>query len=248
MDNKKPAMDILGVPVTPFSMAEAVAWLMARVEQELPTQVVTANAEIIMMAQQMPAYRALLQKTDLILADGAGTVWAGRTLGNQVPERVAGFDLFLELLKDGAHRGTKFFLFGAAPGIAEAAAAKAREIAPGVRIVGTRNGYFKEEESASIVETINATGADILFAALGAPKQEYWLRDYGSRLQPALRIGLGGSFDVLAGKVERAPQWMQRASLEWLYRLLKQPSRIGRMMALPKFVIAVNKASHASRK
>lgn len=104
MDNKKPAMDILGVPVTPFSMAEAVAWLMARVEQELPTQVVTANAEIIMMAQQMPAYRALLQKTDLILADGAGTVWAGRTLGNQVPERVAGFDLFLELLKDGAHR------------------------------------------------------------------------------------------------------------------------------------------------
>ena len=137
MDNKKPAMDILGVPVTPFSMAEAVAWLMARVEQELPTQVVTANAEIIMMAQQMPAYRALLQKTDLILADGAGTVWAGRTLGNQVPERVAGFDLFLELLKDGAHRGTKFFLFGAAPGIAEAAAAKARECrawAPGTDI------------------------------------------------------------------------------------------------------------------
>lgn len=131
MDNKKPAVDILGVPVTPFSMAEAVAWLMERVDRDLPTQVVTANAEIIMMAQQMPAYKALLDKTDLILADGAGTVWAGRTLGNQVPERVAGFDLFLELLKDGARRGTKFFLFGAAPGIAEAAAAKAAEIAPG---------------------------------------------------------------------------------------------------------------------
>ena len=241
-------MDILGVPVTPFSMQEAVAWLMDRVQQNIPTQVVTANAEIIMMGQQDPAYLKLLQQADLVLPDGAGTVWAGRKLGYSVPERVAGYELFLEILKYAGRHGEKIFLFGAAPGIAEAAAAKAREIAPGVRIVGTRNGYFKEEESASIVETINATGADILFAALGAPKQEYWLRDYGSRLQPALRIGLGGSFDVLAGKVERAPRWMQRASLEWLYRLLKQPSRIGRMMALPKFVIAVNKASHASRK
>lgn len=246
--NEKPIMDILGVPVTPFSMQEAVAWLMDRVQQNIPTQVVTANAEIIMMGQQDPAYLKLLQQADLVLPDGAGTVWAGRKLGYSVPERVAGYELFLEILKYAGRHGEKIFLFGAAPGIAEAAAAKAREIAPGVRIVGTRNGYFKEEESASIVETINATGADILFAALGAPKQEYWLRDYGSRLQPALRIGLGGSFDVLAGKVERAPRWMQRASLEWLYRLLKQPSRIGRMMALPKFVIAVNKASHASRK
>ncbi len=246
--NEKPIMDILGVPVTPFSMQEAVAWLMDRVQRNIPTQVVTANAEIIMMGQQDPAYLKLLQQADLVLPDGAGTVWAGRKLGYSVPERVAGYELFLEILKYAGRHGEKIFLFGAAPGIAESAAAKAREIAPGVRIVGTRNGYFKEEESASIVETINATGANILFAALGAPKQEYWLRDYGSRLQPALRIGLGGSFDVLAGKVERAPQWMQRASLEWLYRLLKQPSRIGRMMALPKFVIAVNKASHASRK
>ncbi|WP_278674987.1 WecB/TagA/CpsF family glycosyltransferase, partial [Acidaminococcus fermentans] len=162
MDNKKPAMDILGVPVTPFSMAEAVAWLMDRVEQDRPTQVVTANAEIIMMAQKLPAYKALLEKTDLILADGAGTVWAGRTLGHQVPERVAGFDLFLELLKDGTRRGTKFFLFGAAPGIAEAAAKKAEEIAPGVQIVGTRNGYFTQVDEPEIIRQINGSGAQVL--------------------------------------------------------------------------------------
>lgn len=247
MDNKKPAMDILGVPVTPFSMAEAVAWLMDRVEQDRPTQVVTANAEIIMMAQKLPAYKALLEQTDLVLADGAGTVWAGRTLGHQVPERVAGFDLFLELLKDGARRGTRFFLFGAAPGIAEAAAKKAGEIAPGVQIVGTRNGYFTQADEPEIIQQINGSGVQVLFAALGAPKQEFWLEEHRDALKPALRVGLGGSFDVLAGKMERAPKWMQEASLEWLFRLYKQPSRLGRMMALPQFVMKVLEYKHCHK-
>ena len=212
---------------------------MDRVDRDLPTQVVTANAEIIMMAQKLPAYKALLEKTDLVLADGAGTVWAGRTLGHQVPERVAGFDLFLELLREGAQRGTKFFLFGAAPGIAEAAAQKAAEIAPGVQIVGTRNGYFTQADEPEIIRQINGSGAQVLFAALGAPKQEFWLEEHRDALAPALRVGLGGSFDVLAGKMERAPKWMQEASLEWLFRLYKQPSRLGRMMALPQFVVKV---------
>lgn len=237
--NNKPVMDILGVPVTPFSMAEAVDWLMERVAQNVTTQVVTANAEIIMMAQDLPAYRALLQQTDLILADGAGTVWAGRKLGYQVPERVAGFDLFLHLLEYGATHGTTFFLFGAAPGIAEAAKKKAEELYPGVKIVGTRNGYFNKEDEPAIIQQINDSGADVLFAALGAPKQEFWLQEHRDELKPALRVGLGGSFDVLAGKMERAPKWMQEASLEWLFRLYKQPSRLGRMMALPRFVVKV---------
>ncbi|MGM9517348.1 WecB/TagA/CpsF family glycosyltransferase [Acidaminococcus timonensis] len=244
--NNKPVMDILGVPVTPFSMAEAVDWLMERVAQNVTTQVVTANAEIIMMAQDLPAYRALLQQTDLILADGAGTVWAGRKLGYQVPERVAGFDLFLHLLEYGATHGTTFFLFGAAPGIAEAAKKKAEELYPGVKIVGTRNGYFNKEDEPAIIQQINDSGADVLFAALGAPKQEFWLQEHRDELKPALRVGLGGSFDVLAGKMERAPKWMQEASLEWLFRLYKQPSRLGRMMALPKFVIKVLQYQHKS--
>lgn len=244
--NNKPVMDILGVPVTPFFMAEAVDWLMERVAQNVTTQVVTANAEIIMMAQDLPAYRALLQQTDLILADGAGTVWAGRKLGYQVPERVAGFDLFLHLMQYGATHGTTFFLFGAAPGIAEAAKKKAEELYPGVKIVGTRNGYFSKEDEPAIIQQINDSGADVLFAALGAPKQEFWLQEHRDELKPALRVGLGGSFDVLAGKMERAPKWMQEASLEWLFRLYKQPSRLGRMMALPKFVIKVLQYQHKS--
>ena len=222
----KKAINILGVPVTPFSMEEAVSFLMDRIAKKMPTQVVTANAEIIMMARNDKRYGTLLQQADLVLADGAGTVWAGRTLGYEVPERV---------------EGIKLYFFGAAPGIAEAAKAKAEMLAPGVSIVGTRNGYFSETDIEEIIDEINASGAQILFAALGAPKQEYWLRDHAKQLRPLIRIGLGGSFDVLAGKTTRAPHWMQKASLEWLYRLYKEPSRIGRMMALPRFVLAVQK-------
>lgn len=239
---EKPVMDILGVPVTPFSMEEAVSYVMERVHQGQVTQVVTANAEIIMMCLQSPEYMDLLQKVELVLPDGAGTVWAGRKLGYRVPERVAGYDLFLEILKYASIHGEKIFLFGAAPGIGEAAKAEAEKRYPGVRIVGTRNGYFSKEDEPAILQEINDSGADILFTALGAPKQEYWLRDHRSDLQPVLRMGLGGSFDVLAGHVERAPKWMQDASLEWLFRLYKQPSRIGRMMALPKFVLRVLEA------
>lgn len=237
----KKAINILGVPVTPFSMEEAVSFLMDRIAKKMPTQVVTANAEIIMMARNDKRYGTLLQQADLVLADGAGTVWAGRTLGYEVPERVAGFDLSVELIKKSAEEGIKLYFFGAAPGIAEAAKAKAEMLAPGVSIVGTRNGYFSETDIEEIIDEINASGAQILFAALGAPKQEYWLRDHAKQLRPLIRIGLGGSFDVLAGKTTRAPHWMQKASLEWLYRLYKEPSRIGRMMALPRFVLAVQK-------
>lgn len=238
----KPVIRILGVPVTPFTMGEAVDWLLQRVAARQKTQVVTANAEIIMLAQENAAYRNLLEAVDLVLPDGAGTVWAGRQLGYKVPERVAGYDLFLEILKQAAQSGEKIFLFGAAPGIAEAARTEAEKRYPGVRIVGTRNGYFQAADEENIIKEINASGADILFAALGAPKQEFWLQKYRSALQPPLRIGLGGSFDVLAGKVQRAPVWMQKASLEWAYRLFKQPQRAGRMLALPRFVLQVLKA------
>lgn len=236
---QKPVMNILGVPVTPFTMEEAVSWVMTRTGQKEITQVVTANAEIIMLCQKHPDYKKLLQEVDLVLPDGAGAVWASRKLGYQVPERVAGYDLFLELLQYSAQHGTKLFFFGAAPGIGEAAKAKAEAMYPGVKIVGIRNGYFQEGEEKAIVQQINDSGAQVLFTALGAPKQEFWLHKYRDTLVPPLRIGLGGSFDVLAGKVQRAPQWMQKASLEWLYRLYKQPSRLGRMMAIPRFMLKV---------
>jgi N-acetylglucosaminyldiphosphoundecaprenol N-acetyl-beta-D-mannosaminyltransferase len=176
---------------------------------------------------------------DLVLPDGAGTVWAGRSLGYEVPERVAGYDLFINLLQEAVAQNLRIFFFGAAPGVAEAAKAKCEQIYPGVRIVGVRNGYFKNDETSDIIDEINSSGAEMLFAALGAPKQEVWLARNGAALSPRLLMGIGGSFDVLAGRVSRAPKWVQNASLEWLYRLYKQPSRFRRMLVLPKFVIKV---------
>lgn len=231
---------ILGVPVVPYTMDEAVAKLTQDTLQRKRNFVVTANAEIIMMAQDDKEYKTLLAETaDLILPDGAGTVWAGNYLGYTVPERVAGYDLYLRLLEEAARNKIPVYFFGGKPGIAEEAAAEGKRRWSGLHVAGCRNGYFSAEEEPVIIEDINRSGAAMLFAALGAPKQEKWLAQYRDRLKPSLLMGIGGSFDVLAGKMQRAPKWMQDAKLEWLFRLMKQPSRFGRMLALPKFVFAV---------
>ena len=237
---EKSPIQVLGVPIHPWTMGEAVAYLEESIATGRQSFVVTANAEIIMLCQDNPRYKEIVSHSaDVVLPDGAGAVWAGRHLGYQVPERVAGFDLFNQLLASGSHKGHKAYFFGGAPGVAEAAKAKAEELYPGVQVVGCHNGYFQEEESQGIIDGINASGADLLFVALGAPKQEEWLVKHAQELRPRVLMGIGGSFDVLAGKMERAPKWMQDASLEWAFRFYKQPSRFMRMLALPKFVVKV---------
>ena len=231
---------ILGVPVHALTMQESVEYLEGRLQAGEQTFVVTANAEIIMMCQQDASYNKIISEdAQLVLPDGAGAVWAGRHLGYKVPERVAGFDLYCNLLAAAALKGYKSYFFGGAPGVAEAAKAKAEELYPGVQVVGCHNGYFTEAEVPEIIAALNASGADMLFVALGAPKQVKWLVEHREQLKPRILMGIGGSFDVLAGKMERAPKWMQEASLEWAFRLYKQPSRFMRMMALPKFVLKV---------
>ena len=233
---------ILGVPVVAYTMDEAVVKLTEDTRKNKRNFVVTANAEIIMMAQADPEYKKILSETaELILPDGAGTVWAGNYLGYTIPERVAGYDLYLRLLEEAANSKIPVYFFGGKPGIAEEAAQEGKRRLPGLKVSRCRNGYFSAEEEPGIIEDINRSGAAMLFAALGAPKQEKWLAKYRKRLKPCLLMGIGGSFDVLAGKMQRAPKWMQDAKLEWLFRLLKQPSRFGRMLALPKFVFAVRK-------
>ena len=233
---------ILGIPVVPYTMDEAVTKLTEHVLKKKRSFVVTANAEIIMMAQDDPEYKTILSQTaDLILPDGAGTVWAGNYLGYFIPERVAGYDLYLRLLEQAAKKNIPVYFFGGKPGIAEEAAEEGKRRWPGLKVAGCRNGYFSADEEPEIIEDINRSGAVMLFAALGAPKQEKWLAKYMDQLTPCLLMGIGGSFDALAGKVQRAPKWMQDAKLEWLFRLVKQPSRFGRMLALPKFVFAVRR-------
>lgn len=224
-------------------MDEAVAWLDGQLIAKQQALVITANAEIIMMAQKDDEYHHIVNGADLVLPDGAGTVWGGRHLGYTVPERVAGYDLFHRLLASAAQNGQSVYFFGGKPGVAETAAQKAQELYPGLKIAGCHHGYFKEKDNPYIIDAVNHSGAAILFAALGAPKQEYWLHQHRKQLQPVILMGIGGSFDVISGNVKRAPLWMQKAGLEWLYRLIKEPFRFKRMAStLPLFVIKVLKA------
>ena len=234
-------VNILGVKVDAVTMAQAVERVINLIKEKKSSIVATANAEMLLNATHDAELKNILNAASLVVPDGAGTVWAARHLDKEMPERVAGFDLVQELMKIAPARGIKFFLFGAAPGIADKAKLKAEQLYPGIKIVGTRNGYFKTDDEPEIISQIKISHPDILLAALGVPKQEKWLFKYKDELKVPVSIGVGGTFDVMAGVVKRAPLWMQKARLEWLFRALLQPSRAGRLIALPKFVWKVHK-------
>ena len=234
-------VEILGVKVDAVTMAQAVECVANLIAAGKSSIVATANAEMLLRATHDAELKTILNAADLVVPDGAGTVWAARHLGKQMPERVAGFDLVQELMKLAPARAWKFFLFGSAPGIADKAKLKAEALYPGIKIVGVRNGYFTAADEPEIIAQIKNSRADILLAALGVPKQEKWLAAHLNDLQIPVSIGVGGTFDVMAGVVKRAPLWMQRARLEWLFRAMLQPSRAGRLLALPKFVLKVHK-------
>lgn len=233
-------VEILGVKVDAVTMAQAVERVINLIGAGKPSMVATANAEMLLNATHDDELKKILNAANLVVPDGAGTVWAARHLGKQMPERVAGFDLVQELMKIAPAHDFKFFLFGASPGIADKAKAKAESLYPGIKVVGTRNGYFKPDDEPEIISQIKSSRADVLLAALGVPKQEKWLFKYKDELKIPVSIGVGGTFDVMAGVVKRAPLWMQKARLEWLFRAMLQPSRAGRLLALPKFVWKVH--------
>lgn len=231
---------ILGVNVATFTMREAIDYIMARVAQHKRTFIITANAEIIMLAQEDQEFNKIITGcADLVLPDGAGVVLAAKHLGYHMPERVAGYDLVQNLLPKAESKGLKIYFFGAAPGTAEAAAKNAVARYPQLKIAGVRDGFFNPEDEDSIIETINTSQADILLLALGVPKQEKFVARHLDKLQPNVLIGVGGTFDVMAGHVKRAPEVWQKHNLEWLYRLANQPQRFMRMLALPKFVFNI---------
>lgn len=232
-------IDVLHVQIDAVTMDDAIVVLEQFINTPTPHLIATANAEMVMMAQQDHELADILNNADLVVPDGAGVVWAARFQGSVVPERVAGFDLVQRLLREASCRGYRVFMFGGAPGIVEKAETAARQRFANLQIVGTCHGFFTKATETAIVEKIRQAQPDILLVALGVPKQEKWLARNMQRLGVPVAIGVGGTFDVMAGTVKRAPVWMQRANLEWLYRLISQPQRAIRMMALPHFVIKV---------
>ena len=239
-----PIVEILGVPVASLTMREAVEQAERWMDERHGALIATANAEMIMNATRDEELFEILRAADLVVPDGAGTVWAAHHLGHEMPERVAGYDLTQELLKRAPEKNRRVFFFGSAPGVAEKAKQKAEAMYPGIQIVGVRNGYFSEDEVPTIIRMIREAQPDLLLAALGVPKQEKWLKKYKEKLGVPVSIGVGGTLDVMAGTAKRAPVWMQKAKLEWLFRGILQPKRAGRLLALPKFVFRV----HASKK
>ena len=223
--------DILGIGFDDVTLNEAVAIGVELMDKPVFHYVVTPNPEFILSAKKDAAFCSVLNRADLALPDGIGVIYAAKILGCPLKGRVPGIDFAQGLMASMAVSGKKLFLLGAKPGVADQAAEKLTAAHPGLNICGTHNGYFTED--GPIAAKIKASGADVVFVCLGAPKQEFWMAKNGPDTGAKLAIGLGGCLDVFAGNVQRAPVAMQKAGLEWLYRLCKEPQRIGRMAKLP---------------
>lgn len=241
-----PTVPILGVPVHAVTAADTLDAVVRFMDAPRLHQICTVNPEFVMLAQNDPAFMAVLRQADLCIPDGVGLLYAARRRGRRLPERVAGSDLVYDLAALCARHGWRLFLLGAAPGVAATAGERLAQRYPGLVVAGTFAGSPDSAENDAIVARINAARADMLFVAYGAPRQDAWIaRNRAALPTVRLALGVGGSLDFIAGRVRRAPLWVQRLHLEWFYRLLREPRRWRRMLALPRFVWAVARRGRA---
>jgi N-acetylglucosaminyldiphosphoundecaprenol N-acetyl-beta-D-mannosaminyltransferase len=218
---------------------ETLAQLAAFVAEGRPHHVVTVNPEFVMASRQNAAFRAVLEAADLCLADGVGLLWAGHILGRPLPERVAGSDLLPRIAERAAQEGWRLFFLGAQPGVAQRAAEVLQARHAGLQVVGTYPGSPGDEEAPEIIGRVRAARPDMLFVAYGAPVQDLWIARHRDALAVPVMMGVGGAFDFIAGVMPRAPAWVRQVGLEWLHRLIHQPWRWRRMLALPHFALRV---------
>ena len=241
------SMRILDVRVDRVDRAQALDQCVRGMENNAPFVVVTPNSEIVVRANEDTRLKQIIEHANLVVPDGIGLVIGSKIVKKPLTERVTGIDLMGALLKHANETKKTVYLLGGKPGIAEKAGSNIARQYPNLTLVGTHHGYFSgvhtkkvgHAEEKQIVEEIESKKPDLLFVALGAPGQEYFIDTYKSVLNAKLLMGVGGSLDVISGEVKRAPEFYQKAGLEWLYRLMKEPSRMGRMMALPEFMIKV---------
>ncbi len=234
-------VSILGLPIENVTMEEAVNEVYGFFAARESKMIITPNAEILQMFDQRPEVREALMQADYVVPDGVGVLLAAKRLGQPLKEKVAGIELGTHLLERSAQEGKRIFFLGAKPGVAEAAKKEVEKKMPGIQIVGVQDGYFKPEEEPALIGRINGLDVDMLFVCLGAPKQELWMAAHKKDLKVGAMLGLGGTLDVLGNNVKRAPRWMIDLKLEWLYRVAKEPWRIGRVASLPKFLLRIKK-------
>ncbi|MFJ8514696.1 WecB/TagA/CpsF family glycosyltransferase [Lysinibacillus xylanilyticus] len=229
---------IMGVPFLHSNQQDFVDLLVNRIEHEEKTFVITANPEVVMQANENPTVMNYLKKATYICADGIGVVKAAQILGDSLPERVTGYDTMVRLLEVGNTKRFKIFLLGAQNETLEKTVKNINQTYPNVDIVGYHDGFFDWNKN-DLANEIATLKPDLVFVALGVPRQEKWISENLDQFSKGVFIGVGGSFDVIAGTVKRAPVIWQKLNLEWLYRLLRQPSRFGRMLVLPRFALKV---------
>lgn len=236
MGNK---VNILGVKVDKFSISDVVKQIMKFIDSDGKYAVYTPNSEMIMQAYRNDDFKNVLNSADIVTADGIGVVYASKILKNPINERCSGYDIACKLLKHLEKSGKSVYLFGSKPGVPETAKVNMIKKHPKLNVVGVSNGYFDEKREQEIINDINEKSPDVVFVCLGVPKQEYWIFNHKDKLNAKVFIGLGGTLDVFAGNVKRAPDIYIKLGLEWLYRLIKEPKRFIRMLDLPKFGMTV---------
>lgn len=235
-------VNVLGVDFDNMNFKQFQGEFIKRIDNHQSTFVVTANPEIVMAANENPEFMKILKNdTDYITADGIGIIKGAKMLKTPLPERVTGYDLFTWLMKVANEKRLRVYLIGAKSNVIHAVQEKIAREYSNINLVGAEDGYFKDDLEM-VARRIEHAKPDLVFAALGFPKQEKLLAILRRENVPALMMGVGGSFDVFSGKSKRAPKAFQNAHLEWFYRLLKEPSRIGRMMVLPRFMIRVKQS------
>ncbi|GAA0315584.1 WecB/TagA/CpsF family glycosyltransferase [Bacillus carboniphilus] len=235
-----------GVDVSPLSYEEIVESLKQRIAAGEQSTIIAVNPEKVMAAQENAQLRELINGSTYQIPDGVGILLASKLKGGQIQSRVTGVDMMERLLLMAEQEGYKVFLYGAKEEVVSKAFENIQEKHPAINLVGYENGYLQDHDA--LVERINESGADMLFVALGSPRQELWIRENMPRLNVKVFQGVGGSFDVMAGHVQRAPEGFRKVGLEWLYRLMKEPKRLKRQLVLPKFLIKVlfNRKEQAS--
>ncbi len=233
---KPQRVGLLGIGTDPVTMEQAIQLIQYFIEEGQPHHIVTCDASMVVMAQADSVLGDIVRRAALVTPDSIGILWACKKLATAMPERVSGVDIVQRLVALSAQsNGPRLFFLGAAPGIADAAAERMRVIYPGAQIVGSAHGYFSESDEPEVIKAIQAAKPDVLCVALGIPKQEKWIDKHANKLGVPVLIGVGGTFDVLSGRVKRAPKLFQTLNIEWVWRLASNPSKIAKVSLLPRF-------------